>query len=83
MGIRKIVFSSVFLLTTVLLVSTTSAQSTYPDTLHTGRLRGVILAESAFYAAGLSYLQFVWYRDRTTARDRRALRLPWEAACAS
>ena len=63
MGIRKIVFSSVFLLATVLLVSTTSAQSTYPDTLHTGRLRGVILAESTFYAAGLSYLQFVWYRD--------------------
>jgi len=35
----------------------------YPDTLHRGRLSAVILAESAFYLAGLSYLQFVWYRD--------------------
>lgn len=33
------------------------------DTVHTARLRTVILAESAFYVAGISYLQFVWYRD--------------------
>ncbi len=60
---RKIVFSYSLLLTILLSVGTTSAQSTYPDTLHLGRLRTVILAESAFYAAGLSYLQFVWYRN--------------------
>ena len=35
----------------------------YPDTLHPARLRTVIMAESAFYVAGLSYLQFVWYRN--------------------
>ena len=42
----------------------TNAQSpTHPDTLNPARLRTVILAESAFYVAGLSYLQFVWYQD--------------------
>jgi uncharacterized protein YfiM (DUF2279 family) len=35
----------------------------YPDTLNPARLRTVIVAESAFYVAGLSYLQFVWYRN--------------------
>lgn len=42
----------------------TYAQSPTPsDTLNPARLRTVILAESAFYVAGLSYLQFVWYQD--------------------
>ncbi len=52
------------LLILLLLPSLTFSQpSSYPDTLHQGRLRTVILAESAFYVAGLSYLQFVWYRN--------------------
>lgn len=64
MSTRKIGFGYFFLLITVLTISTTLAQSpTYPDTLRRDRLRAVILAESAFYAAGLSYLQFVWYRN--------------------
>ena len=28
------------------------------------KLRTVILAESAFYVGGMSYLQFVWYKDK-------------------
>ena len=36
---------------------------TFPDSLNHARLRTVIVAESAFYVAGLSYLQFVWYRN--------------------
>ena len=34
-----------------------------PDTLNPARLRTVVVAETALYTAGLSYLQFVWYRN--------------------
>ena len=44
-----------------------SAQTPPPgDTINHTRLRTVIIAESAFYAAGLSYLQFVWYRNHAS-----------------
>lgn len=64
MSARKILFGIAYFLALILCTHFTFAQSfTYPDTLHHGRLRTVILAESTFYVAGLSYLQFVWYRD--------------------
>ena len=48
----------------VLTSSPATAQSKADlDSINPARLRAVILAESAFYVAGLSYLQFVWYRD--------------------
>jgi len=36
----------------------------YPDTLNRASLTRAIVAQSAFYAAGISYLSFVWYRDK-------------------
>lgn len=36
----------------------------YPDTLHRARLTRAIVAQSAFYAAGISYLSFIWYKDK-------------------
>ncbi|WP_040397268.1 DUF2279 domain-containing protein [Cesiribacter andamanensis] len=42
------------------------AQGAQPDTtaVNKRRLRTIILAESAFYVAGMSYLQFIWYKDK-------------------
>ena len=48
-------------------ISTTLAQPLipdYPDTLNRASLTRAIVAQSAFYAAGISYLSFVWYRDK-------------------
>jgi uncharacterized protein YfiM (DUF2279 family) len=36
----------------------------FPDTLNRQKLNRIIIAESAFYAAGISYLHFIWYRDK-------------------
>ncbi|MFN3402653.1 MAG: DUF2279 domain-containing protein [Cytophagaceae bacterium] len=33
------------------------------DSINYKRLTGVLAAQSAFYVAGVSYLQFVWYKD--------------------
>ncbi len=44
-------------------LTTVGQSSIAPDSVSSSRLRTVILAESAFYVAGLSYLQFVWYQD--------------------
>ena len=35
----------------------------YPDTLNKAKLRKAILTESVSYAAGLSFLHFIWYKD--------------------
>lgn len=35
-----------------------------PDTLDRKKLTRIIMAESAFYVGGISYLQFIWYRDK-------------------
>ena len=35
----------------------------YPDTLNRKILSTAIIAESAFYLGGMSYLQFIWYKD--------------------
>lgn len=40
-----------------------NAQRAYPDTVSGRKLAAVIAAESVFYVAGMSYLQFVWYKD--------------------
>ena len=34
------------------------------DTLDRKKLTRIIIAESAFYAGGISYLQFIWYKDK-------------------
>ncbi len=35
----------------------------YPDTLHQGRLIGVLTAQGAIYAGSLTGLYFLWYKD--------------------
>ncbi len=35
----------------------------FSDTLHPSRLKRLILTESAFYTAGIGFLNFIWYRD--------------------
>jgi len=37
------------------------------DTLNTHRLRKVLISQSAFYLAGISFLQFIWYKDHEPA----------------
>lgn len=39
----------------------------YPDSLDKNRLKVVIAGEAAIYAAGLSYLGFLWYADKERA----------------
>lgn len=39
-------------------------RNSYPDTLHQARLTRAIIAQSTFYAAGISYLSFIWYSDK-------------------
>jgi hypothetical protein len=59
---RKLLY---FLLLSTLGLSSAYGQTQdhYPDSIHPGRLRTVIFTESAFYLAGNSYLQFVWYKN--------------------
>ena len=62
--IRNLHHSIVLWLNIFIVINLSEAQPlTHPDTLNPARLRTVIIAESAFYVAGLSYLQFVWYRN--------------------
>ncbi len=57
-------YRTFLLLCFVIAPALAAAQSRpYPDSLNPARLRTVVVAESAFYVAGLSYLQFVWYRN--------------------
>lgn len=37
--------------------------NSFPDTINHKRLRTVVLSQSAIYVTGLSYLQFIWYKD--------------------
>ncbi|MFK7926266.1 MAG: DUF2279 domain-containing protein [Bacteroidia bacterium] len=37
--------------------------NTYPDSLNKRKLALVIGSEAAFYVGGMSYLQFLWYKD--------------------
>ncbi|MFP4292887.1 MAG: DUF2279 domain-containing protein [Cyclobacteriaceae bacterium] len=63
---RKLLFSLpvILCLACIAPAGAQSLRPTYPDTLHRARLTRAIAAQSAFYAAGLSYLHFIWYRDR-------------------
>lgn len=40
-----------------------SIKNEYPDTVNKKRLRTVLISQSAVYVSGLSYLQYVWYKD--------------------
>jgi len=44
-------------------VAQPSFMSSYPDTLNKNRLLTVITSEAGTYAAGLSFLSYVWYKD--------------------
>jgi uncharacterized protein YfiM (DUF2279 family) len=39
------------------------SETAYPDSIDKSELRKVILTESVSYAAGLSFLHFIWYKD--------------------
>lgn len=52
------------LLSALIPVVAQPVKTTYPDTLDRSRLSRAIVGQSAFYAAGISYLSFVWYRDK-------------------
>jgi len=39
------------------------SETAYPDSINKSELRKVILTESVSYAAGLSFLHFIWYKD--------------------
>lgn len=40
-----------------------NANNNPTDTLNPQRLRKVLISQSAFYVAGISFLQFIWYKD--------------------
>jgi VanZ family protein len=42
---------------------TEDSLSNYPDSLNKKRLAAVIIGESSFYLSGMSYLQYIWYKD--------------------
>jgi len=44
-------------------VKTTKASESYPDTLNKKRMWISAGSQAAFYVAGLSFLQWVWYKD--------------------
>ncbi len=52
------------ILTCTLILSWEQVFPQTTDTLDCKKLKRIIIAESAFYAGGISYLQFVWYQDK-------------------
>ena len=52
------------LLLFILISLSTKAQTEhFPDTINKKKLAGIIVTESVFYVAGVSYLSFWWYKD--------------------
>ncbi|GAB3332768.1 DUF2279 domain-containing protein [Marivirga atlantica] len=59
----KSVFVLLFLSISFLGKAQIGHENSHPDTLNKVALRKVILTESVSYAAGLSFLHFIWYKD--------------------
>ena len=52
------------LLTILLLITNAGYSQNWPDSLNRRKLHTAIASETVFYAAGISYLRFVWYKDK-------------------
>ena len=71
---QKPIIKVVLLLICLLVSKPSHSQTTfldhYPDTINKKRLRGVVATQVGSYAAGLSFLSFIWYKDSERAPFR-------------
>lgn len=65
---KKLFFVILFSIACLQVTGQNFLRDPFPDTVVKKRLRSVVYTESATYAAGLGFIQFIWYKGEPTTK---------------